>query len=222
MTVDDLSIKIKTLSKKFLNVDETKETEAKGLLNKLRLAKFIQALRPDLALEVRKAGIEKFEEAKIFAERLENVLNTDTNTEMQEKLQKVFLNSQIEDLKAQINNMSVKKVQFDKKKQKKSSVFIAGSLTITPRIVKLKRRIRLKIDLQAQYKKNLTIISKITIQQRADSILTTRNTATYADGTSTRQMSVILTLGVRISTDMLIGEIGMILIDDRIMIEIRV
>lgn len=71
---------VSTLGIKYTNAQTTDNQELINLTEKVKFAKFFQALRPDFKLEVKKLGPSNFEAALKIATKIESALKDSHNT----------------------------------------------------------------------------------------------------------------------------------------------
>lgn len=77
-SVKELADKVELATQNFVNPSKSTDPKIIELEEKLKLSKFLDALRPDLRVEVRKLGPKDFKEAINVAKNIENALNDET------------------------------------------------------------------------------------------------------------------------------------------------
>lgn len=115
--VNDLAEVIKSATSNYINIEENDTEAFHQLKHNLMLTKFMEALRPDIKVEVQKLGPKTFKQAVEFSENVERALeenvnlievvnNVEVNHLMQTQLQN---NLEIEKLKAELNKLKEEK-----------------------------------------------------------------------------------------------------------------
>lgn len=119
-SVEDFAKQFSITAQKYLcSSGHSKKSGARELLNTIKLTKFIDALRPDIAFEVHKNGPETFEEACEQAKKIEIAINanrkeintTQTNSENTALATIIELsnnqNAQINSIQQELNNLKL-------------------------------------------------------------------------------------------------------------------
>ena len=80
MSISELALEITKATNEILGDNDTQEILE--IKNNMRLAKFTEALRSDLAFEVKKMNIQRFDKAVEYAEHLETIYGDNESTEI--------------------------------------------------------------------------------------------------------------------------------------------
>lgn len=117
MTMEELGNIVRSRTKEYLAIKQ-ESAETRDLLNRLMLQKFLEVVREDIALEIRKAEIEDFERAVEKAKRLEEILGitVTANTlqaeaksgikEIVHSLEMVKLKEEMQEIKNQLKRLT--------------------------------------------------------------------------------------------------------------------
>ncbi|GBN46099.1 hypothetical protein AVEN_205608-1 [Araneus ventricosus] len=76
-SISDLAELVSSTADKFSNPNNSEEENVVSLTEKLKLSKFIEALRPDIRVEVKKLGTKTFKSAVAIAKKIDNALSDD-------------------------------------------------------------------------------------------------------------------------------------------------
>ncbi|GBO10463.1 hypothetical protein AVEN_199297-1 [Araneus ventricosus] len=76
-SISDLAEQVSSTTDKFSNPNNSEEENIINLTEKLKLSKFIEALRPDIRVEVKKLGPKNFKSAVAIAKNIDNALSDD-------------------------------------------------------------------------------------------------------------------------------------------------
>ncbi|GBN30497.1 hypothetical protein AVEN_137180-1 [Araneus ventricosus] len=71
-SISDLADQVSLKTEKFINPNNDDEANLINLTQKLKLSKFIEALRPDIRLEIKKLGPKSFKAAVAMAKNVEH------------------------------------------------------------------------------------------------------------------------------------------------------
>lgn len=120
-TVKDLAEKVELATQNFINPNKVHDPQIIELEEKLKLSKFLSALRPEIRLEVQKLGPKSFKEAINSAKNIEMALNDETahcNSVSKFDLSQILnqqleTNKQILELSNKINSLSNQEVQVN-------------------------------------------------------------------------------------------------------------
>lgn len=119
-SVQDLADRVSKVTSRFANPKNCREQSLKELENNLKLSKFIEALRADLRIELKKAGPKNFEQAVEIAKNIESALedsehirinNLSSHNSPEYDLlieQQLQTNKTIHELAEKINNLTMK------------------------------------------------------------------------------------------------------------------
>ncbi|GBO20437.1 hypothetical protein AVEN_40537-1, partial [Araneus ventricosus] len=77
-SISDLAELVSSITDKFSNPNNSEGENVVSLTEKLKLSKFIEALRPDIRVEVKKLGPKTFKSAVAIAKNIDNALSEDT------------------------------------------------------------------------------------------------------------------------------------------------
>ncbi|GBN90115.1 hypothetical protein AVEN_7031-1 [Araneus ventricosus] len=77
-SISDLADHVSLTTEKFRNPKGSEEENLVNLTEKLKLSKFIEALRSDIRVEVKKLGPKSFKSAVAMAKNVDNVLSEDS------------------------------------------------------------------------------------------------------------------------------------------------
>ncbi|GBN38958.1 hypothetical protein AVEN_6603-1, partial [Araneus ventricosus] len=112
-----LAEQISSTTDKFSNPNNSEEENIVNLAEKLKLSKFIEALRPDIRVEVKKLGPKNFKSAVAIAKNIDNALSDDgaeinvTDSDINQILsQQLSTNKQILELSEKVNAISSQNV----------------------------------------------------------------------------------------------------------------
>ncbi|GBN53012.1 Transposon Tf2-6 polyprotein [Araneus ventricosus] len=112
-SISDLAEQVSSTTDKFSNLNNSEEENIVNLTEKLKLSKFIEALRPDIRVEVKKLGPKNFKSAVAIAKNIDNALSDDgaeinvTDFGINQILsQKLSTNKQILELSEKVNAIS--------------------------------------------------------------------------------------------------------------------
>ena len=106
ISVRDLAEQIQNATYKLLNLTDTQNKEVASVTNTMMMAKLLEALRPDVRLEVKKLSPQNFEEAIDFAENIDDALNEEKDHENVNNILEVEKQQAKEILtEAKINNL---------------------------------------------------------------------------------------------------------------------
>ncbi|GBM19764.1 Transposon Tf2-8 polyprotein [Araneus ventricosus] len=112
-SISDLAEQVSSTTDKFSNPNNSEEENIVNLTEKLRLSKFIEALRPDIRVEVKKLGPKNFKSAVAIAKNIDNALSDDgaeinvTDSGINQILsQQLSTNKQILELSEKVNAIS--------------------------------------------------------------------------------------------------------------------
>ncbi|GBN84307.1 hypothetical protein AVEN_261484-1 [Araneus ventricosus] len=112
-SISDLAEQISSTTEKFSNPNNSEEENIVNLTEKLKLSKFIEALRPDIRVEVKKLGPKNFKSAVAIAKNIDNALSDDgaelnvTDSGINQILsQQLSTNKQILELSEKVNAIS--------------------------------------------------------------------------------------------------------------------
>ncbi|GBO39302.1 hypothetical protein AVEN_37050-1 [Araneus ventricosus] len=112
-SISDLAEQVSSTTEKFSNPDNSEEKNIVNLTDKLKLSKFIEALRPDIRVEVKKLGPKTFKSAVAIAKNIDNALSDDggelnvTDSGINQILsQQLSTNKQILELSEKVNAIS--------------------------------------------------------------------------------------------------------------------
>ncbi|GBN79427.1 Retrovirus-related Pol polyprotein from transposon 17.6 [Araneus ventricosus] len=112
-SISDLAEQVSSTTDKFSNPNNSEEENIVNLTEKLKLSKFIEALRPDIRVEVKKLGPKNFKSAAAIAKNIDNALNDDgaelnvTDSGINQILsQQLSTNKQILELSEKVNAIS--------------------------------------------------------------------------------------------------------------------
>ncbi|GBN60615.1 hypothetical protein AVEN_164805-1, partial [Araneus ventricosus] len=108
-----LAEQVSSTTDKFSNPNNSEEENIVNLTEKLKLSKFIEALRPDIRVEVKKLGPKNFKSAVAIAKNIDNALSDDgaelnvTDSGINQILsQQLSTNKQILELSEKVNAIS--------------------------------------------------------------------------------------------------------------------
>ncbi|GBM69946.1 hypothetical protein AVEN_13805-1 [Araneus ventricosus] len=111
--ISDLAEQVSSTTDKFSNPNNSEEENIVNLTEKLKLSKFIEALRPDIRVEVKKLGPKTFKSAVAIAKNIDNALSDDgaelnvTDSGINQILsQQLSTNKQILELSEKVNAIS--------------------------------------------------------------------------------------------------------------------
>ncbi|GBM29760.1 hypothetical protein AVEN_117713-1 [Araneus ventricosus] len=111
--ISDLAEQVSSTTEKFSNPNNSEEENIVNLTEKLKLSKFIEALRSDIRVEVKKLGPETFKSAVAIAKNIDNDLSDDggelnvTDSGINHILsQQLNTNKQILELSEKVNAIS--------------------------------------------------------------------------------------------------------------------
>ncbi|GBL75852.1 Transposon Tf2-9 polyprotein [Araneus ventricosus] len=112
-SISDLAEQVSSTTDKFSNPNNSEEENIINLTEKLKLSKFIEALRPDIRVEVKKLGPKNFKSAVAIAKNINNALSDDgaeinvTDSGINQILsQQLSTNKQILELSEKVNAIS--------------------------------------------------------------------------------------------------------------------
>ncbi|GBN90624.1 hypothetical protein AVEN_189763-1 [Araneus ventricosus] len=112
-SISDLAEQVSSTTDKFSNPNNSEEENIVNLTEKLKLSKFIEALRPDIRVEVKKLGPKTFNSAVAIAKNIDNALSDDggeinvTDSGINQILsQQLSTNKQILELSEKVNAIS--------------------------------------------------------------------------------------------------------------------
>ncbi|GBM61991.1 hypothetical protein AVEN_201307-1 [Araneus ventricosus] len=112
-SISDLAEQVSSTTDKFSNPNNSEEENIVNLTEKLKLSKFIEALRPDIRVEVKKLGPKNFKSAVAIAKNIDNALSDDgaeinvTDSGINQILsQQLSTNKQILELSEKVNAIS--------------------------------------------------------------------------------------------------------------------
>ncbi|GBO26448.1 hypothetical protein AVEN_113905-1 [Araneus ventricosus] len=112
-SISDLAEQVSSITDKFSNPNNSEEENIVNLTEKLKLSKFIEALRPDIRVEVKKLGPKNFKSAVAIAKNIDNALSDDgaeinvTDSGINQILsQQLSTNKQILELSEKVNAIS--------------------------------------------------------------------------------------------------------------------
>ncbi|GBM33314.1 Transposon Tf2-6 polyprotein [Araneus ventricosus] len=112
-SISDLAEQVSSTTDKFSNPNNSEEENIINLTEKLKLSKFIEALRPDIRVEVKKLGPKNFKSAVAIAKNIDNALSDDgaeinvTDSGINQILsQQLSTNKQILELSEKVNAIS--------------------------------------------------------------------------------------------------------------------
>ncbi|GBM14709.1 Retrovirus-related Pol polyprotein from transposon 17.6 [Araneus ventricosus] len=112
-SISDLAEQVSSITDKFSNPNNSEEENIINLTEKLKLSKFIEALRPDIRVEVKKLGPKNFKSAVAIAKNIHNALSDDgaeinvTDSGINQILsQQLSTNKQILELSEKVNAIS--------------------------------------------------------------------------------------------------------------------
>ncbi|GBO19224.1 Transposon Tf2-9 polyprotein [Araneus ventricosus] len=112
-SISDLAEQVSSTTNKFSNPNNSEEENIVNLTEKLKLSKFIEALRPDIRVEVKKLGPKNFKSAVAIAKNIDNALSDDgaeinvTDSGINQILsQQLSTNKQILELSEKVNAIS--------------------------------------------------------------------------------------------------------------------
>ncbi|GBO00651.1 hypothetical protein AVEN_42285-1 [Araneus ventricosus] len=112
-SISDLAEQLSSTTDKFSNPNNSEEENIVNLTEKLKLSKFIEALRPDIRVEVKKLGPKTFKSAVAIAKNINNALSDDgaesnvTDSGINQILsQQLSTNKQILQLSEKVNAIS--------------------------------------------------------------------------------------------------------------------
>ncbi|GBO12738.1 hypothetical protein AVEN_160213-1 [Araneus ventricosus] len=112
-SISDLAEQVSSTTEKFSNPNNSEEENIVNLTEKLKLSKFIEALRPDIRVEVKKLGPKTFKSAVAIAKNIDNTLSDDggeinvTDSGINQILsQQLSTNKQILELSEKVNAIS--------------------------------------------------------------------------------------------------------------------
>ncbi|GBN54159.1 Retrovirus-related Pol polyprotein from transposon 17.6 [Araneus ventricosus] len=112
-SISDLAEQVSSTTEKFSNPNNSEEENIVNLTEKLKLSKFIEALRPDIRVEVKKLGPKTFKSAVAIAKNIDNALSDDgaelnvTDSGINQILsQQLNTNKQILELSEKVNAIS--------------------------------------------------------------------------------------------------------------------
>ncbi|GBM16490.1 Transposon Tf2-6 polyprotein [Araneus ventricosus] len=112
-SISDLAEQVSSTTDKFSNPNNSEEENIINLTEKLKLSKFIEALRPDIRVEVKKLGPKNFKSAIAIAKNIDNALSDDgaeinvTDSGINQILsQQLSTNKQILELSEKVNAIS--------------------------------------------------------------------------------------------------------------------
>ncbi|GBM19208.1 Transposon Tf2-9 polyprotein [Araneus ventricosus] len=112
-SISDLAEQASSTTDKFSNPNNSEEENIINLTEKLKLSKFIEALRPDIRVEVKKLGPKNFKSAVAIAKNIDNALSDDgaeinvTDSGINQILsQQLSTNKQILELSEKVNAIS--------------------------------------------------------------------------------------------------------------------
>ncbi|GBN95044.1 hypothetical protein AVEN_221095-1 [Araneus ventricosus] len=75
MAISEFADQVSLNTEKFINPNNREENNLENLTEKLKLSKFIEALRSDIRMEVKKLGPKSFKSAVAMAKNVENALS---------------------------------------------------------------------------------------------------------------------------------------------------
>ncbi|GBO44515.1 Transposon Tf2-6 polyprotein [Araneus ventricosus] len=112
-SISDLAEQVSSTTDKFSNPNNSEEENIINLTEKLKLSKFIEALRPDIRVEVKKLGPKNLKSAVAIAKNIDNALSDDgaeinvTDSGINQILsQQLSTNKQILELSEKVNAIS--------------------------------------------------------------------------------------------------------------------
>ncbi|GBN10079.1 hypothetical protein AVEN_141697-1, partial [Araneus ventricosus] len=112
-SISDLAEQVSSTTDKFSNPNNSEEENIINLTEKLKLSKFIEVLRPDIRVEVKKLGPKNFKSAVAIAKNIDNALSDDgaeinvTDSGINQILsQQLSTNKQILELSEKVNAIS--------------------------------------------------------------------------------------------------------------------
>ncbi|GBO45027.1 Transposon Tf2-8 polyprotein [Araneus ventricosus] len=112
-SISDLAEQVSYTTEKFSNPNNSEEENIVNLTEKLKISKFIEALRPDIRVEVKKLGSKNFKSAVAIAKNIDNALSDDgaeinvTDSGINQILsQQLSTNKQILELSEKVNAIS--------------------------------------------------------------------------------------------------------------------
>ncbi|GBN36970.1 hypothetical protein AVEN_196472-1 [Araneus ventricosus] len=112
-SISDLAELVSSTTDKFFYLNNSDEENVVSLREKLKLSKFIEALRPDIRVEVKKLGPKTFKSAVEIAKNIDNALSDDggeinvTDSGINQTLsQQLSTNKQILELSEKVNAIS--------------------------------------------------------------------------------------------------------------------
>ncbi|GBO06626.1 Transposon Tf2-6 polyprotein [Araneus ventricosus] len=112
-SISDLAEQVSSTTDKFSNPNNSEEENIINLTEKLKLSKFIEALRPDIRVEIKKLGPKNFKSAVAIAKNIDNALSDDgaeinvTDSGINQILsQQLSTNKQILELSEKVNAIS--------------------------------------------------------------------------------------------------------------------
>ncbi|GBM12040.1 Retrovirus-related Pol polyprotein from transposon 17.6 [Araneus ventricosus] len=112
-SISYLAEQVSSTTEKFSNPKYSEEENIVNLTEKLKLSKFIEALRPDIRVEVKKLGPKTFKSAVAIAKNIDNALSDDsgeinvTDSDINQILsQQLSTNKQILELSEKVNALS--------------------------------------------------------------------------------------------------------------------
>lgn len=124
MTVRDLAAKINTSARDYLQIEGEQDEAALKMLDKIMLTKFLDSLKSNLAVEVRKQFPIDFQEAIEKAEALEKILEEDISTCAAisdiEQGHNILLEAKIIELTQQVNALKQEEQRPNKDNKKNS------------------------------------------------------------------------------------------------------
>ncbi|XP_035207760.1 uncharacterized protein LOC118194749 [Stegodyphus dumicola] len=104
-SVRELADEITTTATKYINEDSVEDSSLHKLKEKMKLTKFLEALRTDIRIEVKKLGPSSFDKAVELASNIENALNDE----------KTYLNSINVEQNLEINNLLKERLEQNTK-----------------------------------------------------------------------------------------------------------
>lgn len=137
--VQDLAEKITQITANYIDMENNDSEAFKKLQENLAYTKFLEALRPDLKVEVQKMGPKSFKEAVAIAKNVERALeenvnlievvnNVEVNHLMQTQLQN---NLEIVKLKEEINKLKQEKANAQREQENRITCHICGKGHLT-------------------------------------------------------------------------------------------
>ncbi|GBN59603.1 hypothetical protein AVEN_103523-1 [Araneus ventricosus] len=109
-SISDLADQVSLSTEKFINPEGSEEENLVTLTEKLKLSKFIEALRPDIRVEVKNLGPKSFKSAVAMAKNIDNAFSGEFNATdsgiNQILSQQLDTNKQIMELSERVNAIS--------------------------------------------------------------------------------------------------------------------